>query len=164
MVVTKAYRYSLSECVDFSSDHGVVKIQRRHLSIVDTGNCEAPFWAGCQTRFVLAGCFLLNYSSLLREEQSPIPALQPLFVLAGCFLLNYSSLLREGHSPTPALQPLFVLTGWLLLNYSSLLTEGHSPTPALQPFLYQLTVFYLITPAFSKKSTPPPLPSSHFLY
>ena len=75
------------------------KIWRRHLSIVDTGNCEAPFRAGCQ----------------------------PLFVLAGCLLLNYSSLLREGHSPTPALQPFFVLTGvlhffsWIpdpYLNYS----------------------------------------------
>ena len=29
--------------------HGVViKIRRWHLRIVDTGNCEAHFWAGCQ--------------------------------------------------------------------------------------------------------------------
>ena len=31
-------------------------------------------------------------------------------------------------------------------------------------FLYLVAVFYLVTPAFSEKSTPPPLPSSHFLY
>ena len=38
---------------------------------------------------------------------------QPLFVLTGCLLLNYFSLLRDGHSPTPALQPFFALTGVL---------------------------------------------------
>ena len=44
---------------------------RRHLSIVDTGNCEAPYQAGCQPLIVLTGCLLLNYSSLLREGYSP---------------------------------------------------------------------------------------------
>ena len=94
----------------FPLQPGVIIIEtwRRHLSIVDTGIYEAPFPAGCQ----------------------------PLFVLIGCLLLNYFSLLREGHYPTPALQPFCVLTGCLLLNYFSLLREGHSLTPALQPFLY----------------------------
>ena len=64
-----------------SISYGVIRIWRRHLSIVDTdNNCEAPFWAGCQPLFVLAGCLLLNYSSLLREWHSPTPALQPFLV------------------------------------------------------------------------------------
>ena len=38
-------------------EHGVsIKKWRRHLSIVDTGNCEASFRSGCQPLFVLAGC------------------------------------------------------------------------------------------------------------
>ena len=58
-------------------EHGVIiKKWRRHLSIVDTGNCEASFRSGCQPLFVLAGCFLLSYSSLFRE-----PTLQLFFVL-----------------------------------------------------------------------------------
>ena len=47
-----------------------------HLRIADTGNCEAPFWTGCQPLFVLAGCLLLDYSSLLRQGHFPTPALQ----------------------------------------------------------------------------------------
>ena len=40
--------------------HGaIIKEWRRHLRIVDTGNYEAPFKAGCQPLFVLTGCLLL---------------------------------------------------------------------------------------------------------
>ena len=54
--------------------HGVIiKIWRRHLSIVDTGNYEAPFRAGCQPFFVLTGCLLLLHT----------PALQPFLVPTG---------------------------------------------------------------------------------
>ena len=33
----------------------IIETWRRHLSIVDTGNCEEPFRADCQPLFVLAG-------------------------------------------------------------------------------------------------------------
>ena len=62
-------------------DGVIIKIW--HLSIVDTGNCEAPFRAGCQPLFVPAGCLLLNYFSLLGKGPSPTPALQPFFLLTG---------------------------------------------------------------------------------
>ena len=72
----------MSNLKGLGGNHGVmIKICRRHLSIFDTGNCEVPFRFDCQPLFVLAGCLLLLYSSLLREEHSPAPALQPFFVL-----------------------------------------------------------------------------------
>ena len=45
----------------------VIKIWRRHLSYFNTSNCEAYFRAGCQPLFVVAGCLLLNYSSLSKK-------------------------------------------------------------------------------------------------
>ena len=76
-----------------SKYHGVVKIRRQHLSIVDTGNCEAAFRAGCQPFFVLAGRLLLQPS---QRRALPHPFPPAIFVVAGCLLLNYSSLLRKG--------------------------------------------------------------------
>ena len=141
--------------------------------------------------FVLTGCLLLHYSSLLREWHSPTPALQPfLYQLAVfCFItpafsengippplpsshfctnwLSFASLLQPSQRmafPHPCPPAIFVPAGCLLLHYSSLLREGHSPTPALQPFFVLTGCLLLNYFSLFREGHSPPLPSSHFLY
>ena len=125
---------SLYFVIHWLVNHEIIKIWKRHLSIVDKRNyCEAPFRAGCQPLFVLAGCHLLDYSSFLREGPNP------------CLLLQPSQRRILPHPCPPASFCTSCLSFTWLLQLSQ-----RRPQPLF------------ITPAFSEKGTPSPLPTRHF--
>ena len=115
----------------------IIETWRRHFSIVDTGNCDAHFRADCQPLFVLAGCLLLNYSSLLREEHSPTPALQPFFVLTGVlhFFPGYRLLV-------------LIITPWFFCT-SSICVASIIALLCISLFLFLLHIVHL----FERQST-----------